>query len=179
MYHPCGLTFKNIYIFSKTLHQPKYVELQKVLSGIKEIGLYTYSDLAEVPSPDAVEPYSIFIIDDIVGEPGVNDIIRKFYSWGRHRNIDIFLLSQTYSNIGKHNIRDNCNFLLVFRQDALNLKHISDDHVAPDVKFDQFLEICKVAWESEPHSHGCLLVSTESPTNNGKFRCGIDRYIIL
>jgi len=42
---------------------------------------------------------------------------------GRHKNIDSFYLCQTYSP--KHLIRDNANFIIMFKQDDLNMRHIS------------------------------------------------------
>ena len=52
---------------------------------------------------------------------------------GRHRLIDCFYLCQTYAQIPKHLIRDNLNFLVLFRQDEMNLKHIYGDHVNTDM----------------------------------------------
>ena len=44
-----GLWFENIYIFSKTLYQPKYQELESVLENIPEIGFFKYSNVESVP----------------------------------------------------------------------------------------------------------------------------------
>src|SRR5699024_1759027 len=43
--HPNGLKFENVYVYSKSLHQPKYEYLKKVLSNIEleGIGYHTFS----------------------------------------------------------------------------------------------------------------------------------------
>ena len=50
----------------------------------------------------------------------------SIFSIGRHRLIDCFYLCQTYAQIPKHLIRDNVNFLVLFNQDEMNIKHIYD-----------------------------------------------------
>ena len=42
--HENGLRFENLYIYSKSLHQPKYQYLLKVLKTIPDIGVYTFED---------------------------------------------------------------------------------------------------------------------------------------
>ena len=68
IYHKEGVSFKNIYIFSKSLHQPKYQELAEVMWIVPEIGFHPFSSSEKVPSPDNVKPYSIMIFDDIACE---------------------------------------------------------------------------------------------------------------
>lgn len=41
--HKNGLKFHNVYVYSKSLMQPKYKYLETLLSPIKDIGYYTYS----------------------------------------------------------------------------------------------------------------------------------------
>lgn len=174
IYHKEGITFKNIYLFSKSLYQPKYEELAAVMKTIPEIGFFTFSDTQDVPSTQTVKPYSIMIFDDVVCE--AQSHMRLYFSMGRHRNVDSFYLLQTYTAAPKHLVRDNSNFILVFRQDNLNCKHIFDDHVVPDMKFDEFLAMCSFAWNSR--LYGCLLINKECDINNGRYRVGFDTYIM-
>ena len=64
---------------------------------------------------------------------------------GRHGLID---LCQTHSRIPKHLVRDNVNFLVLFRQDEMNLKHIYDDHVNTDMPYSKFKELCSACWNN-------------------------------
>lgn len=60
-----GLRFKNIYIFCKTICQPKYRLLEEVVKGMDNIGFYVFSDNIEIMPPNEAEPYSIMIFDDV------------------------------------------------------------------------------------------------------------------
>lgn len=172
--HLNGLKFENVYIYSKSLDQPKYVYLNKLLSGIKGIGYYTFSDNNEVIAPDDAKRNSIFVFDDIACEK--QNHIRSYFCRGRHKDIDSFCLNQTYSNIPKQLIRDNANLLVIFKQDALNLKHIYDDHVNTDMRFDQFQEICSECWQQ---NHEFLVVNKDCSIENGRYRKGFDVFISL
>lgn len=167
-----GLVFKNIYIFSKSLYQPKYKFLAEVMKGIPEIGYFTFSENEHVISPEEARPHSIMIFDDVACEKQQN--IRKYFSMGRHNNVDSFYLTQTYSSVGKHLVRDNANLIVLFKQDDLNLRHVYHDHVNTDMKFEKFKELCSRAWK-EPHSF--LVVDKESDINSGRYRIGFDTFI--
>lgn len=172
--HPNGLKFENIYIYSKSLHQPKYEFLRKAMKPIKGMGLYTFTDNVEVIPPERSKKNSIFIFDDIACEK--QDNVRAYFCMGRHNNVDSFYLCQSYTRIPKHLIRDNTNFLIVFKQDDMNLKHIYNDHVNTDMTFDQFRKVCAECWKDE---YGFLVIDKDSPTNNGRYRKGFDQFLKL
>lgn len=170
--HPHGLRFANVYIYSKSLYQPKYEYLRNVLTPIKGLGFYTHSDSANIIEPSEAKPDSIFIFDDVVCEK--QDVIRSYFSMGRHKNVDCFYLAQTYTRVPKQLIRDNSNVIIIFKQDELNLRHIFSDHVAPDVTFDQFLKMCAECWKDK---YGFLVISKDSDVDKGRYRKGFDSYI--
>jgi len=109
IYNKEGITFKNIYLFSKSLFQPKYEELGLVMKGLPEIGFFTFDSCETVPSPGDISPYSIMIFDDIAAESNKNSSLRAYFSMGRHTITDTFFLSQTYSAVPKQLVRDNAN----------------------------------------------------------------------
>lgn len=173
LFNPNGLCFENVYVFSKSLYQPKYKLLNRVFSKIPIIGYHTFSDNEEVIHPNEAKPNSIMIFDDIACERQSN--IRNYFTMGRHNNIDVFYLCQTYSKIPKQLIRDNANLIILFRQDELNLKHVFADHVNTDMSFDRFKEICNKAWSRGKHYF--LVIDKESDMNCGRYRIGFDIYI--
>lgn len=141
-----GLKFENVYVYSKTLWQSKYKYLRELLGAIPEIGYFEFSSSDELIEPTEAKANSIIIFDDVICEKN-QDTIRNYYSLGRHRSVDSFYLTTTYTRVGKHLIRDNCNFLIVFRQDELNLKHIYNDMgVGCHMKFDLFQKFCFECW---------------------------------
>lgn len=171
---PNGLKFENVYIFSKSLYQPKYKFLESVLSEIKGMGFYTFSSNDDILPPDQAKPNSVMIFDDVACEK--QDNIRMYFSMGRHKNIDSFYLAQTYSKIPKQLIRDNANFLVIFKQDEMNIKHIYRDHVNPDMAFNTFLDICSKCWEDR---YGFLVISKDDPLDVSRYRKGFDTFIEL
>lgn len=165
-----GLVFENIYVFSKSLYQAKYKFLAKVLP--KEIGYFPYDDNALVINPNEAKPNSIMIFDDIACEK--HDNIRNFFTMGRHNNIDTFYLGQTYSRIPKQLIRDNTNFIIVFKQDEMNLRHIYNDHVNTDMPFETFRTLCGKAWN---HRYGFLVLDKDRDKEKGRYRLGFDTFV--
>lgn len=53
-------------MFSKSLFQPKYKFLEKVLPD--EVGFFQYDDNTELVQPSSVKPNSVVIFDDISTE---------------------------------------------------------------------------------------------------------------
>lgn len=171
---PKGLCFENVYIYSKSLYQPKYEYLRKILSPIKGLGYYAFSDATNIVEPSDAKPNSIFIFDDVMCEK--QDVIRSYFSMGRHKNVDVFYLAQTYSRIPKQLVRDNANFIVMFKQDEMNMKHVFTDHVSPDITFAQFQEMCSMCWDNK---FGFLVIDKDSDINSGRYRKGFDSYITM
>lgn len=172
--HPLGLRFENIYIYSKSLYQPKYEYLRKILAPINGLGYYGFSDATNIVEPSDAKPNSIFIFDDVMCEK--QDVIRSYFCMGRHRNVDVFYLAQTYSRVPKQLVRDNANFIVVFKQDEMNMRHIYSDHVSPDVTFTQFQNMCSKCWDNK---YGFLVIDKDSDVNGGRYRKGFDTYIVI
>lgn len=171
LFDPNGLRFKNIYVFSKSLYQPKYEFLSKVMP--REVGYFAFDDNSKMIHPSEAKPHSVVVFDDIACEK--HDNIRNYFTMGRHNNIDTFYLGQTYSRIPKQLIRDNTNLLVVFRQDDMNLKHIYCDHVNTDMTYVRFREICSKGWSQT--DYGFIVIDKDSDVQNGRYRIGFDRFI--
>jgi len=56
-----------------------------------------------------------------------------YYTRGRHSNVDCFYLAQNYFRLPRQTIRENANFICLFRQDLKNINHIYNDHVSCDM----------------------------------------------
>lgn len=172
---PNGLRFENVYIYSKSLYQPKYVYLQQLLKNIDEIGCYMFTDSNGVIPIEDVKPNSVFIFDDVICEKQSH--IRSYFCMGRHKNIDSFYLSQSYAHIPKHLIRENSNFIILFKQDESSLKHVFDDFgLSYDMDFNTFKKMCTHCWQEK---FGFVVVDVENDKNNGKYRKGFDQYIVF
>lgn len=171
-----GLKFENIYIYSKSLEQEKYKYLRNLFAPMKNIGFYTFTSSDRVIAPNAAKMNSIIIFDDVICTKN-QDNIKEYYCLGRHRNIDCFYLTQTYTRVSKHLIRDNCNFIILFRQDDMNLRHVyNDTSVACDMKFDQFRQFCLECWREK---YGFAVIDLDSDVDSGRYRNGFSKYLNL
>lgn len=170
---PHGLRFENVYIYSKSLEQAKYKYLESILTPIEGMGFHKYSTCEEVIDPADAKPNSIFIFDDVICDKQNN--IKSFFCMGRHRGVDCFYLTQTFTRIPKHLIRDNANFIILFKQDDLNLRHIYNDYsVACDMKFDEFRKMCNTCWRDK---YGFAIIDLDSEPNFGRYRKGFDQFL--
>ena len=156
--HKNGLKFENIYIYSKSLNQPKYVLLKDILQSIDGMKFFAFGDRDQVISPDEVSPNSVMIFDDVSCEK--QDNMRAYFCMGRHKIVDCSYLCQSYAQVPKHLISDNVNFLAIFQQDELNLLHIYKDHVNTDMTFDKFKHIRLGFWNDS--SYGFLVIDKDS-----------------
>jgi len=172
--HENGLKFENVYVYSRSLYQPKYLYLSQLLKPIKGIKYFAFSASENIVHPSKAKANSIFVFDDVACDN--QDVIREYFSMGRHNNIDSFYLCQTYAKIPKHLIRDNANVIVLFKQDELNLKHVFNDHVGSDMTFDKFKSMCSLCWQK---TYGFLSIFKDNDLNNGRYRMGFDHYICL
>ena len=99
----------------------------------------------------------------------------SYYTRGRHSNVDCFYLSQNYFRLPRQTIRENANFICLFRQDLKNINHIYSDHVSSDMTKEEFRELCNKSWNKP---HGFLVVDLSSKKNSGKYRIGLDEFYI-
>lgn len=172
LFDPNGLWFENVYVYSKSLYQPKYKLLEKVLNNVKDITYFPFESSESIIDPSEAKLNSIFIFDDVACDK--QDKIRAYFSMGRHKHVDCFYLCQTYTRIPKHLIRDNCNCLILFKQDKMNLQHVFDDHVTPDMTFEQFESMCRECWKD---NFGVMVIIKDFDIHNGRYRKGFDQYI--
>lgn len=175
LFNKNGLRFENVYVFSKSLYQSKYVFLEKVLKMTPEIKYFPYKENDDIIDPADARSNSVFIFDDIISDKA--NKLKSYFCMGRHKLVDSFYLCQTYTHCGKHLIRDNANLLIIFRQDDLNLRHIYEDHVGVDVSFQQFKEMCAECWRDD--KYGFLVIDKDSDMNKGRYRKKFDCYICV
>lgn len=172
--HENGLKFVNVYLYSKSVNQEKYKYLKDLLTPIKGMKFYAFNNSEDILTPCQAKPNSVFIFDDVACAQ--QNIIREYFSMGRHNDIDCFYLHQSYARIPKHLIRDNANVLIIFEQDDLNLRHIYDDHVGADMTFEKFKDLCSLCWKKP---YGFLSIFKDNKITEGYYRRGFHDFLYL
>lgn len=169
---PNGVRFENVYVYSKSLHQPKYKYLEALLDNVENVNYFSYSNNTDIISPNEALPNSVFIFDDVACDK--QDVIREYFAMGRHSQVDCLYLCQSYARIPKHLIRDNANFLILFKQDVANLRHIYNNHVNNDMTFENFCEFCMRCWHNK---YGFSVIDKDSPVFDGRYRRGFNEFL--
>jgi len=136
------------------------------------MGYHTFFHNDGVLDPSQAKNNMIF--DNVACEK--QDNISSYFCMGRHKNIDFFYLCQTYSHIPIHLICDNANFIIIFKEDDLSMRHIYRDHINTDMNYETFVKICQKCWEDK---NGFLLMSKDNEMNNGRYRKGYDQLIMI
>ena len=65
----------------------------------------------------------IIVFDDILGSSN-SRFIDQFFIRGRHSNLDIYYLSQSYFDLPKRTIRNNSNKIFLFNQTLKDIEYI-------------------------------------------------------
>jgi Poxvirus A32 protein len=164
------LDYDHIYLFGKSLHQPEYQFLIECLENgydkdeiLDLIAIYKTSQTMPILSRKESNPiaitYGIDVLDPELLDPREKNLvifddlmlekqqkIENYFTRGRHNNIDSFYLSQNYTEIPSHTVRENCNFFILFPQDHRTLLYFHGNH-CKDIGKDKFLELCRMAWD--------------------------------
>lgn len=164
---PKGIAFRNLILCSKTLHQPKYEFLERVLSTVPEITFIRCTDGTQFPP---LRPDTVVVFDDV--DKTFNEALRTCFTRGRHYGTSVFYLIQSYTSIEKSHIRDNATFIVAFPMDLRNLQILHRDHVF-DLNFSTFVHLCRVAWK-KPFTP--IIIDKTREINNGRYRAGMDQF---
>ena len=165
--------------------QKNDISLMQLISLISDkLGQQNKSDIEcsfydsgdDVPDPKENSPKNknLMIFDDLMLEK--QNTCEKYYTRGRHNNVDCFYLSQNYFKLPRQTIRENANFICLFRQDIKNLNNIFYDHVATDLKKEEFKTMCAQAWDNP---YGFIVIDlTAKDKYHGKYRIGFNTFYI-
>ena len=144
---------RDIYIITKS--PPEQYSNSKI--KIKEIS-------------DEIKPLSeyangIIVFDDILGLSN-SRFIDQFFIRGRHNNLDIYYLSQSYFDLPKRTIRNNSNKFILFNQTLKDIEHIYRDVAGYDMNYDEFKELCRKSWDED---YNYLYIDRSKKRDRGKY----------
>ena len=151
-------------------------EMAKTQTDKSDIECKFYESPSDVLDPKELssDKKNLMVFDDLLLEK--QNKCEAYYTRGRHSNVDCFYLAQNYFRLPRQTIRENANFICLFRQDLKNINHIYNDHVSCDMSKEEFRNLCKTAWEKP---HGFVVIDLSSKKNEGKYRRGLDDFYIL
>ena len=93
-------------------------------------------------------------------------LIDPFFTRGRHNDLDVYYLSQSYFDLPKRTIRNNSNIIILFQQTLEDVEHIYRDIAGFDMSNDEFKSLCREAWR-DPYNY--LLINRLEDKNGKKY----------
>ena len=89
---------------------------------------------------------SVVIFDDMLGAKKSSQI-DEFFTRGRHEDLDVYYISQSYFALPRQSIRNNSDRLILFKQTLRDVQSMYYDIGAYDMNYDEFKDMCQKAWE--------------------------------
>ena len=87
---------------------------------------------------------SIVIFDDMLGARNSSQI-DEFFTRGRHEDLDVYYISQSYFALPRQSIRNNSDILILFKQTLRDVQSMYYDIGAYDMNYDEFKLMCHKA----------------------------------
>ena len=109
---------------------------------------------------------SVVIFDDLLGARNSSQI-DEFSTRGRHEDLDVYYISQSYFALPRQSIRINSDILILFKQTLRDVQSMYYDIGAYDMKYDKFKEKCHKTWD-EKYNYLCIDMTKNK--NEGKYR---------
>ena len=143
----------------------RYVSLQRSPEQYNKIEIEDVSveeDLGDKSIQDFQNCCVIF--DDMLDSN--HKLIDPFFTRGRHNDLDVYCLSQSYFDLPKRTIRNNCNIIILFQQTLKDVEHIYRDIAGFDMSNDEFKSLCREAWRD---NYNYLLINRLEDKNGSKY----------
>ena len=137
---------KDVYIIAKTEDQ---------------YPLKYYNQSTEIENLDFYENSHV-IFDDMLGSKQAKHI-DQFFCRGRHGNINVYYISQSWYSLPKNTIRNNSSVLCIFSQSRRDLQSLYNDIAGFDMSYKEWVDFCRKAWSV---SHNYIQVERFKPLNN-------------
>lgn len=174
IYNKDGAQFAYLYVFSRSLDQQAYVQLQDLYKTMKHkvntsVG-YFYSSCDELITVDDCKPNALVVFDDCLMDN--QSKIKDYFVRGRHKNISCVYISQSYGRVDMQVIRNNINLLCAFNQNKHYTQRIHSDFVGSDMAVQIFTKLCNECWNTP---HGFISIDMTKKLRSGKYKCMLNK----
>ena len=106
---------------------------------------------------------SVVIFDDMLGTKKSSQI-DEFFTRGRHEDLEVYYISQSYFALPRQSIRNNSDRLLLFKQTLRDVQSMYYDIGAYDMIYSEFKEMCHKAWD-EKFNYLCIDMTKKMKVN--------------
>ena len=109
---------------------------------------------------------SAVLFDDMLGAKNSSQI-DEFFTRGRHEDLNVYYISQSFFALPRQSIRNNSDRLILFKQTLRDVQSMYHDIGAFDMIYDEFKERFRVAGSEK---FNCLCIDMTKNKNEGKCR---------
>src|SRR5438477_11612838 len=103
--------------------------------------------------------------------------IENFFVYGRHNNINLIYLAQSFFQLPKKSIRDNANYIILFPQNATDIQSLHRFVTSIDFsKIVDFRSWCNEAWK-EPYSF--ITLEKDNKERDRRYSKGFGNFLKL
>jgi len=164
------LDYKDLHVFSKSLHQPEYKLLKSAfdkgysksdiltfltggggnvdkfiknlpIKGKPIIKVKYYESSDDIPEPNEINcSRKSLFIFDDIMLEKKQSKVEDFYTRGRHNNCNSIYISQNYHKLPRQTIRSNSNSVILFSLPNIDIQNIHRDLISSDMEFNEFKE---------------------------------------
>ena len=127
---------RKIQIITRSPKQYKDIDIEEV-SVEEDLGDTTIQDYENC----------CVVCDDMLDSN--QKLIDPFFTRGRHNDLDVFYLSQSYFDLPKRTIRNNSNIIILFQQTLKDVENLYRDIAGFDMSYDEFKMLCREAWRDK------------------------------
>ena len=166
----CGKTYlMNHFLFQKL--EPIFI-ITKSLNQYPNIKAQTSDEIQPLENYEN----STVVFDDMLLSKQESNI-DLFFTRGRHNNIDIYYISQSYFHLPRNTIRNNSNIIILFKQTLRDIILLFHDIAGLDMNLEEWKQLCRKAWEND---YDYLQIDRLAKIGNGRYtirNCNKTTYI--
>jgi hypothetical protein len=154
-------------------HLPTPADIQKVITGQKQIIERVKKDFSKVPK-------ILFIFDDCVNDGALmrSKPFLELFVKGRHLNSSIFFLSQ-YLNLVTKSCRCKSNYLFQFKSNRAEVDILCDQFCPPTCTKREFASMIHEATKDDKESKNNFLLIVKRCPEDQRFRKNLNKFITL
>ena len=145
---------------------------QKICIITRSPEQYNKIEIEDVSVEEDLEDKSIqdfqnccVVFDDMLDTS--QKLIDPFFTRGRHNDLDVYYLSQSYFDLPKRTIRNNSNIIILFQRTLKDVEHIYRDIAGFDMSYDEFKSLCREAWR---YKYNYLLINRLEDKNGSRYK---------
>ena len=151
---------KEIHIITRSPNQYKDFELEDTEGALRIV-------IEEYLEDKSIQDFQncCVVFDDILDSN--QKLIDPFFTRGRHNDLDVYYLAQSYFDLPKRTKRNNSNIIILFQQTLIDVEHIYRDIAGFDMSYDEFKSLCRETWKEK---YNYLLINRLEDKNGSRYK---------